>query len=63
LIAIAAAALLTSRVLVMQQASLMFRANHIPVYIELCSQFRSLEFQDHCSFIIDRLARENASHF
>lgn len=60
-IAIAAAALLTSSVLAMRQASLMFRANHIPIYIELFSQFRSLEFQDHCSFIIDRLAQENAA--
>jgi hypothetical protein len=60
-IAIAAAALLTSSVLAMRQASLMFRANHIPIYIELFSQFRSLEFQDHCGFIIDRLAQENVA--
>jgi hypothetical protein len=60
-IAIAAAALLMSSVLAMRQASLMFRANHIPIYMELFSQFRSLEFQDHCHFIIDRLAQENVA--
>lgn len=58
-IAIAAAALLASSVLAMQQAVLMFRANHVPVYVEFFSQLRSLEFQDHSRFIIDRLAQEN----
>jgi hypothetical protein len=60
-IVIAAAALLASSVLAVQQVRLMFRANHIPVYVELFSQFRTLEFQDHCSFIIDRLAKENTA--
>jgi hypothetical protein len=60
-IAIAAAALLTSSVLAVRQAGLMFRANHIPIYIELFSQFRSLEFQDRISFIVDRLAQENVA--
>lgn len=57
-IVIAAAALLISSVLAAQQAGLMFRANNIPVYIELFSQFRSFEFNDHCNFIIDRLGQE-----
>ena len=60
-IAIAAVALLMSSILAGQQAGLMLRANHIPVYIELFSQFRSAEFQDHYSFIINRLAQENVA--
>ena len=54
-IAIATAALLASSFLAIQQVGLMFRGNHIPVYMEFFSVFRSLEFQDHCSFITDRL--------
>jgi hypothetical protein len=57
-ICVAAAALLASIVVAAQQASLMFRANHIPVFIELLSQFRSLEFNDNCNYIIDRLGKE-----
>lgn len=60
-IAIAAAALLISSVLAMQQASLMLRANHIPVYMEIFSQERSAEFQDHYLFVINRLAQENVA--
>ena len=58
-IAIAGAALLLSSALALNQASLMSRANHIPVYMDLLSQFRSLEFQNHLNFIVDRLAQEN----
>jgi hypothetical protein len=57
-IAVAAAALLVSSVLAVQQARLMFRANHIPVYIEIFSQFRSLEFQDRLNYVVGKLAEE-----
>jgi hypothetical protein len=60
-IAIAAAALLMSSVLATQQASLMHRANHIPVYMEFFAQERSVEFQDHYLFVTSRLAQENAA--
>jgi hypothetical protein len=60
-IALSAAALLISSVLAMQQARLMFRANHIPIYMELFSQYRSVEFQEHCRFIVERLAQENVA--
>jgi hypothetical protein len=60
-IAIAAAALLMTSVLAMQQASLMMRANHIPVYMEIFSQTRSMEFQEHYRFIVNRLAKENVA--
>jgi hypothetical protein len=57
-IAIAASALLASSLLAVQQVGLMFRANHIPVYMAIFSEFRSLKFQDHCAFITDRLGQE-----
>lgn len=60
-IAIAAAALLMSSVLAMQQARLMLRANHIPVYMEIFSQIRSTEFQEHYRFVVNRLAQENVA--
>lgn len=60
-IAIAAAALLMSSVIAMQQASLMLRANHIPIYMEIFAQERSVEFQDHYLFVINRLAQENVA--
>jgi hypothetical protein len=60
-ITIAAAALLTSSLIAVRQAALMFRANHIPVYIELFSQLRSLEFNDHRNFIIHRLGQEHVA--
>lgn len=60
-LALSAAALLISSVLAMQQARLMFRANHIPVYMEFFSQYRSVEFQEHCRFIVERLAQENVA--
>lgn len=60
-IAIAAAALLMSSVLAMQQASLMLRANHIPVFMEIFAQERSVEFQDHYLFVTSRLAQENVA--
>ncbi len=60
-ISIAAAALLMSSVLAMQQAGLMLRANHIPVYMEVFSQERSVEFQDNYLFVITRLAQENVA--
>lgn len=60
-IAIATVALLMSSILAMQQANLMLRANHIPVYMEIYSQIRSMEFQDHYRFVINRLAQENVA--
>jgi hypothetical protein len=57
-IAIATAALLASSFLAVRQTVLMFRANHIPVYLELFSEFRSLKFQDHCSLITDHLGQD-----
>jgi hypothetical protein len=57
-IAIAASALLASSFLAVQQAALMHRANHVPVYLEFFSEFRSLKFQDHCSFIVNHLSQE-----
>lgn len=60
-IALSAAALLISSVLAMQQAGLMSRANHIPIYVDLFSQYRSVEFQEHCRLIVERLAQENVA--
>ena len=50
-----------SSVLAMQQARLMLRANHIPVYMEIFAQERSVGFQDHYLFVINRLAQENVA--
>jgi hypothetical protein len=60
-IAIAAAALLMSSIIAMRQASLMLRSNHLPVYMEIFSQERSVEFQDHYHYVINHLAQENVA--
>jgi hypothetical protein len=60
-IAIAVAALLVSSIIAVRQAALMFRANHIPVLMEIFTQLRSLEFNDKRSYIIHRLAQEHVA--
>jgi len=59
-VALSALALACSTFLAVQQSVLMRRANHIPAYIDLTRQFRSLHFNDHYRFVVERLAEFDA---
>jgi hypothetical protein len=58
-IALSAVALGVSTWLAVRQVLLSKRANHLPAYLELLSEFRSREFNDHYLYVCEKLAAEH----
>jgi hypothetical protein len=57
-IVLSALALASSTIIAVRQSALMHRSNHIPTYVDMAGEFRSLEFNNHYRFITERLAAE-----
>jgi hypothetical protein len=60
-IALSVIALGISTWLAVRQALLSKRANHLPAYLHLLSEFRSREFNDHYLYVCEKLAGEHDS--
>jgi hypothetical protein len=58
-IALSAIALGVSTWLAVRQVLLSKRANHLPAYLHLLSEFRSREFNDHYLYVCEKLAEEH----
>jgi hypothetical protein len=58
-IVLSAMALGVSTWLAVRQVFLSKKANHLPAYLDLLSDFRSREFNDHYLYVCEKLAREH----
>ena len=58
-IALSVLALGTSTWLAVRQVLLSKRANHLPAYLHLLSEFRSREFNDHYLYVCEKLTEEH----
>jgi hypothetical protein len=60
-IALSVVALAISTWLALRQGLLSKRANHMPAYLHLLSEFRSREFNDHYLYVCEKLTREHGA--
>lgn len=58
-IVLSLAAIASSTLTAIRQADLMKRSNHLPAYLSLLNEFRSVVFNDHYHYICEKL---NAEH-